>query len=126
MNKINIEATRSSPSVEFEDNVLVIKGQSYPENAVSFYAPVFAWLDNYLQELEGKGVFKFYLVYMNTSSAKCIMDIIDKLQEAYNRGKNICINWYYDPDNESLLECAEEFKEDVELPFDIIPVEGLE
>ncbi|TEB05391.1 hypothetical protein Psch_02432 [Pelotomaculum schinkii] len=120
---INIEATKSTPEIKFAGNTLTIKGQSYPENSVGFYAPVFAWVDEYLEELdEGKAIFEFNLIYINTSSSKCMMDFIDKLQEAFSRGKQVMIKWYCDPDNESLLECAEEFKEDVEFPFEIILV----
>lgn len=120
---INIEATKSTPEVKFSDNVFIIRGQSYPENAVNFYEPIFVWIDDYLQDLMNEGVFEFHLDYMNTSSTKCMMDLIDKLQEAYSRGKKVLINWYYDQDNESMFECADEFKEDVELPFNIILIE---
>ncbi|MEN6349478.1 MAG: DUF1987 domain-containing protein [Syntrophomonas sp.] len=123
MTDINIEAGKSTPEIKFLDNTFTISGQSYPENAVNFYTPVFSWLEKYLEELgKENAVFEFNLIYMNTSSTKCIMDFIDILQEAYSRGKNVNIKWYCDPDNESLLECAEEFKEDVEFPFEIILV----
>ncbi len=125
MTSLYIEATRSTPEIKFENHILTVKGQSYPENAVGFYAPIFSWLNEYLGMLgEVTAIFQFDLLYMNTSSSKCIMDFVDILQGAYRQGKRVSINWYYDPENESLLECAEEFKEDVDLPFNIIPLEG--
>lgn len=127
MSNINFEASKSTPEIRFSENTLTISGQSYPENAVSFYAPVFSWLDEYLENLSNdEAVFKFNLIYMNTSSSKCMMDFIDKLQAAYSQGKNVNIKWYCDPENESLLECAEEFKEDIDFPFEIILMQGNE
>lgn len=124
MDNINIEATKATPCVEYNDGVLRVSGQSYPENALQFYQPVLQWVQGYMEVLEGQACFEFDLEYMNTSSSKCIMDLIDILDSAFTQGKDIVINWYYDADNESLLECAEEFQEDVTVTFNIIPQEG--
>jgi len=35
----------------------------------------------------------------------------------------LTLNWYYDVENESELECAEDFKEDITLPMKIIPLQ---
>ena len=45
------------------------------------------------------------------------------MQETNNNNKKITINWHYDIDNDSARECGEEFKEDVKLPFNILPIE---
>jgi hypothetical protein len=102
-----------------------IEGQSYPENAFKFYEPVFAWLDNHLRRVEQEVVLEiyFHMPYINTSSSKCIMMLLEKLEEAYKDGQKIVIRWYYDSDNDMALDCAEEFKEDLTLPFEITPVE---
>lgn len=126
MDKLYIEQTKATPFIEFdpERNILKIKGQSYPENALKFYEPVLKWVDEYLLVADGDISIdiEFIMPYINTSSSKCIMMLLDKLEDAYKRGKGISVNWYYDEDNESSLECAEEFKEDITLPFEIIPV----
>ncbi len=60
------------------------------------------------------------LHYINTSSSKCLMNIMDRLEEASKAGQKISLTWYVDPENESEQECAEEFKEDVTFPFHIV------
>ncbi|MOA55695.1 hypothetical protein D3C78_1795300 [compost metagenome] len=52
------------------------------------------------------------------------MMLLDRLEEAYLGGKLIALIWYYHSDNESELECAEEFKEDLTLPFHIIALDN--
>jgi hypothetical protein len=43
------------------------------------------------------------------------------LQAAVEKGKNISVQWLCNPENETAIECGEEFKEDLEkLPFDIV------
>lgn len=124
MENLYIEASKSTPLIEYKNQVFSISGQSYPENAYHFFQPVIQWLKEFLETMTEATVFSFNLEYMNTSSSKFIMDIIDILDAAFVNGKEIVINWYYDIDNESLLDCAEEFKEDVQLPFNIIALEG--
>ena len=123
MRELYIEKTKSTPEVRFDpqNNKLAINGQSYPENAFKFYEPIFAWLEEYLQDAR-QGVvleFYYYMPYINTSSSKCIMMLLEKLENAHKRGQAVSVRWYYDAENEMALECAEEFKEDLTLPFQI-------
>ena len=123
MRELYIEKTKSTPEVRFDpqNNTLAINGQSYPENAFKFYEPIFTWLEEYLQDAR-QGVvleFYYYMPYINTSSSKCIMMLLEKLENAHQRGQAVSVRWYYDAENEMALECAEEFKEDLTLPFQI-------
>lgn len=127
MDALIIEKTKSTPQIEFDPQSykLRIEGQSYPENAFKFYEPILGWLDKYLQQLEHSMVLEiyFHMPYINTSSSKCIMMLLEKLEEAHQFGKTVTVRWYYDQDNETALECAEEFKEDLTIPFDICALE---
>ncbi|MBV7273650.1 DUF1987 domain-containing protein [Clostridium thailandense] len=124
MDRLLIEETKATPYIDFnpDGNSLKIKGQSYPENAFKFYEPVLKWIDEYIEEAKGEITIEinFEMPYINSSSSKCILMLLDKLENAFQEGKDIVINWYYDEENESSLECAEEFKEDISLPFNII------
>ncbi|CQR73633.1 hypothetical protein SOV_31300 [Sporomusa ovata DSM 2662] len=126
MDGLIIEQTKSTPKVVLDPQnaKLSIEGQSYPENAFKFYEPIFSWLDKYLDQLQQDVVLEiyFHMPYINTSSSKCMMMLFEKLEEAHEAGKKVTIRWYYDQENEIALECAEEFKEDLGLPFEIIPL----
>ncbi len=121
---LSIEATKSSPRVEYieEDNVLSITGESYPENSFEFFAPVFTWLREQLPQLD-QLTFQVHIRYMNSSSTKCMLDILDLLSDRAQEGAEVRVRWYYDAGNERALDLAEEFKEDLEIPFDIVPLE---
>jgi hypothetical protein len=120
---LHIEPTRSTPEIRFNpvSNELSVRGQSYPENSFKFYEPILQWVDQYLEELGDEQVdIQVCLPYINTSSSKCIMMLLEKFNKAYHDGKTLSLNWFCSEDNESEIECAEEFKEDLELPFQII------
>lgn len=123
MEELYVEQTKSTPKIYFdqEKSLLRIEGQSYPENAFKFYEPIFKWLENYLSTSQERMVLEiyFHMPYINTSSAKCIMMLLDKMEAAHEAGGKVLVKWYYDQDNDTALECAEEFKEDLELPFEI-------
>lgn len=126
MQPLTLEASRSTPKVDFDPdtNSLSIAGQSYPENAFEFYRPLFEWIDRYINQLETQATvtIDFTLAYINTSSSKCIMMLLDKFEQAYAENKDVVLKWYCDPENEHELECAEEFTEDLKMPFEIIPL----
>ncbi len=118
---LKIEATENSPKIAFDEEKkeLIIEGESYPENSFSFYKPVFDWMDTRFKELD-RLVLKLKVSYMNSSSVKCILDIMMLLDDAYLDGKDVKIIWYYEEENSRSLEMAEDFREDLELPFEIL------
>lgn len=121
---IAIEATKSSPRIVWDEetNTLEISGDSYPENSFEFFAPLFEWLQEQLPRLP-RLVFRVHIRYMNSSSTKCMLDILDILTERAAEGADISVRWYYDAGNERALDLAEEFREDLEIPFEILPLE---
>lgn len=124
MNRLYIEATKSTPEVIFdpEAGTLSITGQSYPENAFQFYEPLMRWVDDYLEQMKQDTVIsiELQLPYINTSSTKCFMILLEKLDQAFASGKSVEVRWYCDEENEAEQECAEEFQEDLSLPFKIM------
>lgn len=117
MDTLNIEGTDRSPAVSFDfaNGHLQLSGESYPEDANGFYKPIFEALDTYLSGL-GNGTcrFDFELIYFNSSSAKAIMTMMDKLEEAASSGATVDVHWRYDVEDDNMKELGEELGEDLE------------
>lgn len=117
MENLNIESTDRSPAVQFDfgQNELKLSGESYPEDVSTFYHPIFEALDGYLADL-GNGCcrFRFELIYFNSSSAKAIMMLMEKLDDAARIGASIEVYWLYDEEDDTMRELGEEFGEDLE------------
>jgi len=125
MDKLTIEATRSSPEIQFDADtcLLRIRGESYPENAAAFYAPVFAWLKEFLAGLAPEAVVQVDLeiLYLNSSSTKVMLNLLDLLEQAAHDKARVVVNWRYDPDNETILECGQDLSEELEtLTFNLV------
>ena len=125
MDTLDIQATKSSPRVVLDQATgdLRIEGQSYPENPVRFYEPVLTALENWFSAGGSVPlVVTINLSYMNTSSSKCLMNLLDRLDEGSRAGSAVTINWHYDADNEMAHESAEEFREGLQVTFNLIPI----
>ena len=121
MNALHIPASQSTPSVtsNWEQGLLAMQGDSYPENSFEFFGDVIGWIERYLKESETPLRLELRLVYMNTSSVKAMMDIFDMLEEAHHAGRQVSVDWFYDPRNERVVDLADEFREDCSFPFQI-------
>lgn len=123
MGEFFIGKTKSTPEIHFdpEKSVFSIKGESYPENSFDFYKPIFSKLKEILNEMPTLKLV-LDLSYLNTSSTKAILNILDLLNGAWGLGKRIQVEWFYELDNEHALELAEDLQEFVDLPLILIPV----
>jgi len=120
MEGLNIQQTDSTPLVFFNQTTATLQlvGESYPENSFDFYGVVLAWLKSALLELP-ELVLDITITYMNSSSTKCTLDLLDMMEDAYTRGIKTSIIWRYDCENPRSYVLAEEFREEVTFPFNI-------
>lgn len=125
MEKITIEGTPKTPTINFdmEKGALEIKGRSIPENSIEFYKPLVEWLEKYGAKPKTATSVNIQLEYFNTSSSKCILDVFKKLEAIHKNGSEIIINWYYEQDDEDMLEAGEDYQAIINVPFKMIEVQ---
>jgi hypothetical protein len=124
MEPIKIEGSPKTPTVNFEaSGKIEIKGRSIPENSIEFYKPLIDWLDQYLTSPAKLTNVNVQLVYFNTSSSKCILDVLKKLEAIYKAGNEVVINWHYEEDDEDMLEAGEDYQSIIKVPFKMCEIE---
>jgi hypothetical protein len=125
MDNLIIAGSKQTPEVDFNANngILKISGRSIPENTFEFFNPVLTWLDDYAASAPDTVVAKINLEYFNTSSSKYILEILKRLKNYLNDGKEILVEWYYEEDDEEMMETGEDYEDVSGLPFKIIAVE---
>jgi hypothetical protein len=132
MNSLKIEATTFTPEINFdvENNKLSFLKVSKPANAITFYKPVFDFIDNFentkvkskvVQEL----VIDFKFDYFNTATAKVIYELLNKFTKIQKQGVEVVINWYYHPEDDDLLEEGQIMAEALNLNFNFKELEEL-
>ncbi|MBI9066513.1 MAG: DUF1987 domain-containing protein [Salinivirgaceae bacterium] len=88
-------STTLKVSLDKEANHFEFSGKSRPENAVSFFEPIFEWFDDYCKFPNNETIIIFKLDYFNSSSAKVLLRFLVKLEEFKKSGHTIEIHWYY-------------------------------
>lgn len=124
MEPILYEGTPKTPSVNFDADkgIVEIEGRSIPENSVEFYKPLVDWLEQYKENAQSNTKVIIKLEYFNTSSSKCLLDVFKKL-EAIHKAKNpVEIHWYYEEDDEDMLEAGEDYESIIRVPFKMIEI----
>lgn len=124
MEPLSIEGTAKTPSVRFdaEKGILEIKGRSIPENSIEFYKPLVDWLDSYKGNALGRTEVNVQLEYFNTSSSKCILDVFKKLENIHKSKAEVVVNWFYEEDDEDMLEAGEDYESIIHVPFKMIEI----
>jgi len=124
MDSIIIEGTPKTPTVNFDSATgkIEIKGRSIPENSIEFYKPLVEWLDKYAKSPKSHTKVNIQLEYFNTSSSKCILDVFKKLESIHKASNDVIINWYYEEDDEDMLEAGEDYESIIRVPFKMIEI----
>jgi hypothetical protein len=128
MEPLHIAATPNTPEVQFDfaGHQFRLAGESHPEDVSAFYRPILDALEAYLDGLgDGACRFDFEFIYFNSSSAKIVMTLMDRLDEAAEKGAQVTVRWLYDPDDDNMQELGEEFGEDLEhASFELAEMQG--
>ena len=126
MASLLIEKTKNTPHVELDLNnsIFEIKGPSYSEDVSKIYTPIMEWIENNIPKLETALVCELYFDVLNSVSHKKIFQILIKLNNYQQNGKKIKIKWFYDEDDEDILEMGEDLMELIDLPFELISIEN--
>ncbi|MFW6225097.1 MAG: DUF1987 domain-containing protein [Bacteroidota bacterium] len=124
MQVYNIKGTEDSPGVllDKEHESFWLTGDSYPENILSVYNPIFEWVDEYVKQPNPTTVFNFKMDYFNTASAKSILDILTQLESLHHSGNDVLIKWHYKENDEEMLDGGEGYAELVDIPFEFIEI----
>lgn len=114
--RLEREKTGSTPYVlaDEENSYLKFQGESFHENVIEFYGEIDDWLGKYMQTDFDTFTFDCELRYFNSSTAKLLLNMLlnmDSIIEGTD--KKVIVNWITTEDNDIIIECGEDFQEEV-------------
>lgn len=121
MEALKIEPTLKTPSIHFDhaSGIFNIKGMSCAEYAREFYVKVNEWLDKYSESPSAETVINVQFKYFNTSSAKCILTLLQKLNTIRTNGNKVTVNWFYEKNDEQMIQDGENYSEILNFQFNL-------
>jgi len=123
MEKFLVNKTSKSPFISLDKGSFQFSGRSIPEDAKKIFKPVIDWIKNYKPVDTNPTTVNFSFDYLDTSSSKCVFDILKTLDDIYSGGHNIVINWYYEEGDDDMLDLGIHLKSFIKAPFNFIESE---
>lgn len=122
MDKLIIEASDKTPHIllDPDQGLIQIKGISDEEDALGLYFPVLQWLDTYQSHSQSHTRVELEFKYYNTASAKSLYEVLKRVAQIKEHGKNVDITWYYEQDDEHMLSEIENFSDITHLPIQAV------
>ena len=119
MQDLLIDRTAKTPQVEFLalEKKLTLAGRSIPENTIQFYEPMLLWAQKFFAENPSKVEVHIKLEYFNTSSSKCLMDLLKRVEQSQCDAE---VFWYYEEEDEDMEEAGEDYAAIIQLPFKLV------
>jgi hypothetical protein len=109
------------PEVNFDADtgVCEISGESYMEETYKFYLPLVNWIKEYIKNTNNKIELVIKLIYLNTSSTKCILDMLEVLKEYKDKGGDVKVIWYYDTEDPDMVDEVEDFEVESDIKIEL-------
>jgi len=112
--KLERKKTETTPYVliDEEKGYMRFEGESYHENVITFFGEICEWLNRYLKSDFAAFTFDCELKYFSSSTVKVLYNMLLDMDNSKNN-KKITVNWITAKRNEIIIECGEDFQEDL-------------
>jgi hypothetical protein len=125
IHKIEIPQTKTTLGIVLDPDkhFFRFEGISYPSNPSTFFQPVIDWVDEYLSLFNNELIsIEIYITYFNTSSSTYLYRIMEQFDAVHKKNKNVTIRWYYDEEEDDVLESWNNLISELDLTFELIKV----
>lgn len=95
-------------------------GNSTPEDVNLVYDPLFNWLENDGKELDNCQC-KMFFRYLSSSSHHKVFNLLKLLDDMYNNGKKLSVEWAYEKIDDDMLRLGLDFASILDIPFEFSP-----
>ncbi|MBK6266240.1 DUF1987 family protein [Marivirga sp. S37H4] len=122
MSVLEIPAKEAAPYVRFDEGnaVLQIKGKSYDDDVVMLFSMIRSKIKAFGQTSPAKLDVNIFLKYFNTSSSKCLFDLMSDIKEIHEKNDmELNIIWNFVEGDEEMEEEIADFRDSLEMEFEI-------
>ena len=121
--RLEREKTKTTPYIliDEEKGYISFEGESYLEDILGFFREINDWLEKYLSSDFPQLTFDCAMEYFNSSTAKLLYNMLGAMDASAADGKKVIVNWIALEGDDMLIECGEDFKDEMEnLEFNLV------
>ena len=97
---------------------LELVGRSIPENPELIYCRLEEWITLHFEKNNELNV-NIQLEYINSGSSKYLYEILKRLTGYGRSGKLVILRWFYEEDDEAMLELGQHYRDTAGIPLEI-------
>jgi hypothetical protein len=105
-----VEKTYKTPHlfIDYQSGVIKMSGRCISEYPSEYFKEFINNINEYSKLPKKNTTFDISLEYANTSSIKCILDILKIVENINNT--SLTINWFYEREDEDILDLGKDFE----------------
>jgi len=121
LGELHILPTENTPEFLFSpDGMMRIKGRGLFQNKTEAIEQIMTWIDDYLNNPAEKTYVIIAFEYLNSFSTTILVSILRKLSQVILQSEKLVIQWYYEEDDEDILERGEYISSTLDISFEFI------
>jgi len=118
---LHILNTHNTPEVILSpDGTIKIKGRALAVNNSEVPKRIKNWIDAYRSNPAETTDITIALEYLNSFSATVLVSILRKISESVRLPKKLAVHWYYEKDDEDMLEMGKYISEVCDIPTEFV------
>lgn len=127
MRSITKYQTRVSPyvNIDYTFGTVDLRGDSIQENPIDFYKPIINEICNFKFSESASITVNCTFRHFNTTSSRCIFQMMKALSTIDFKDKEVKVNWYFDFYDEDMKEIGEDYEELTGLNFNYYALPSL-
>ncbi|MBN1599320.1 MAG: SiaC family regulatory phosphoprotein [Bacteroidales bacterium] len=121
LKKVEILPTESTPGIFMDpEGFIKIKGKGMVLDNTSNHEKIIEWITKYLANPAEVTFVSICMEYLNSYWTAKLITILKKISDIIFQHKKLIINWFYEEDDEDILERGEHISESLNLPINFI------
>lgn len=122
MDNLILEKTKQTPEIvcNYELGRISVVGRSLPENVKEAYSTLNKWVTEYTKTPKDDTIIDFDVEYVNSSSNRFFFSVLKSMEDLKQSGKSVTVNWYYDEDDDDILNLGNDYSGILQVKFNII------
>lgn len=123
-NYCHILPTDKTPEVILDrEGTLTIRGRAMVLNKTTLFDKMLDCLDRYLQNPARTTTVTIALEYLNSFCTQILVTVLRRLARVRERGYALIVKWYFDEEDDDILERGQYISETFNIPIEFIPIE---